>query len=109
VDDTGGEQNTRLERLESDISETKNRLANLETELATLKQGAAQMQSQLSGQDEKLDQILIWVTGAEKVAGIAAKHWKTALKFGCGVVTAWGISNPHVAHAVAFVGNFFGI
>jgi hypothetical protein len=30
--DTGGEQNTRLERLERDITETKDkRLANLET------------------------------------------------------------------------------
>jgi predicted nuclease with TOPRIM domain len=109
VDDTGGEQNTRLERLEGDIKETKTRLASLENELVTLKEGAQAMQSQLAGQDDKLDQILVWVTGAEKVAGIAAKHWKTALKFGCGVVTAWGITNPHVAHVLQFVGSFFGI
>jgi uncharacterized coiled-coil protein SlyX len=109
MDETSGEQSTRLERLETDIADTKTRIGNLETELATLKRGAEQMQTQLTGQDDKLDQILVWVTGAEKVAGIAAKHWKTALKFGCGVVTAWGISNPHVAHVIVFVGNFLGL
>jgi len=103
VDDLGGEQTTRLERLESDIADTKTRIANLENELVTLKRGAEQMQTQLTGQDEKLDQILVWVTGAEKVAGIAAKHWKTALKFGCGLVTAYGIQNPHVQNAVSFI------
>lgn len=110
-----GEQNTRLERLESDIKETKDKLTNLESELVTLKKGHETMQAELStqsttlaNQDEKLDVILKWVTGAEKVAGVAAKHWKTALKFGCGVVTAWGIGNPHVAHTIEFVGKFFG-
>jgi hypothetical protein len=107
--DTGGEQNTRLDRLESDIKETKDKLASLEKELVTLKKGHETMQSQLLGQDEKLDTILAWVTGAQKVAGVAAKHWKTALKFGCGVVTAWGITNPHVARTIEFVGKFFGI
>lgn len=103
------EQGTRLERLEGDINETKSRLENLENELQKVKQGSAQMQLQLTGQDEKLDRILIWVDGANKVAGIATRHWKTALKFGCGVVTAWGISNPQVGHVVAFVTKFFGL
>jgi t-SNARE complex subunit (syntaxin) len=109
VVDAGGEQNTRLERLESDITETKTKLANLELEMSNLKKGHEQMAATLVGQDEKLDVILKWVTGAEKVAGVAAKHWKTALKFGCGVVTAWGIGNPHVAHVISFIGTFFGI
>jgi acetyl-CoA carboxylase carboxyltransferase component len=109
VTETGGEPNTRLERLESDISETKERLSSLENELQIVKQGASAMQSQLLGQDDKLDRILVWVDGANKVAGVATRHWKTALKFGCGVVTAWGISNPQVAHVVAFVGKFFGL
>jgi len=108
VVDASGEQNTRLERLESDIKETKDKLVSLESELVTLKEGHEKMQSQLAGQDDKLDTILAWVTGAQKVAGIAQKHWKTALKFGCGVVTAWGIGNPHVAHVIEFVGKFFG-
>lgn len=108
-DELGGEQTSRLERLENDITETKNRLGNLEKELLTLKEGHNEMQSQLVGQDDKLDQILVWVNGANKVAGVAAKHWKTALKFGCGVMTAWGISNPHVQNVVTFVGKFFGI
>jgi hypothetical protein len=103
-----GEQNTRLERLEADIKETKNKLGNLENELIVLKKGHETMQTQLAGQDDKLDVILKWVTGAEKVAGVAAKHWKTALKFGCGVVTAYGITNPHVAHVIDFVGKFLG-
>ena len=113
--DASGEQNTRLERLENDIKETKDKLVNLESELATLKKGHEEMSATLTeqtqtltGQDAKLDRILVWVDGANKVGGIAAKHWKTALKFGCGVVTAWGIGNPHVAHTIEFVGKFFG-
>jgi hypothetical protein len=97
-----------LERLEADITDMKERLAGLETEFQKAKQERSLMQTQLTGQDEKLDRILVWVDGAHKVAGIATRHWKTALKFGCGLVTAWGISNPHVAHTVEFVGKFFG-
>ena len=103
-----GEQLSRLERLESDIAEAKTRLTNCENELVTLKQGAAQMQLQMTSQDEKLDRILVWVDGTQKVAGFAVKHWRTALRFGCGFVTAWGISNPHVQSAITFVGHFFG-
>lgn len=106
--DDSGEQNSRLDRLEKDITETKVRLTNLEAELQSVKQGAISMQSQLAGQDAKLDRILIWVDGANKVAGVATKHWRTALKFGCGAVTAWGITNPHVSNLVNFIGKFFG-
>jgi predicted nuclease with TOPRIM domain len=109
VTETGGEQNTRLERLENDIRETKEKLGSLETELTALKTGHQTMQSQLLEQDTKLDQILVWVAGANKIAGIAAKHWKTGLKFGCGVVTAWGFSNPHVTQTAAFIAKFFGL
>lgn len=109
MEQSGGEPNTRLERLENDIAETKERLSSLENDLQTVKQGALLMGTRLVGQDEKLDKILVWVDGANKVAGIATRHWKTALKFGCGVVTAYGISNPQVAHVVTFVGHFFGL
>lgn len=107
--DAGGEQNTRLDRLEKDIAETKTKLLTLENELQIVKTRGEAMQLQLTGQDDKLDRILRWVDGANKVAGIATRHWRTALKFGCGVVTAWGVSNPHIAHAVEFVGKFFGL
>lgn len=103
------EQGTRLERLEEDISDAKTRLANLEEELQLVKKGSQTMQLQLTDQDDKLDRILHWVDGANKIAGIATKHWKTALKFGLGVITAWGISNPQVSHVVTFVGRFFGL
>jgi hypothetical protein len=109
VENTGGEPNTRLERLEQDIAEAKTRLASLETEVLTLKQGYSTMQTTLDAQDIKLDKIVKWVDGANKVLGIATRHWKTALKFGCGVVTAYGISNPQVAHVISFIGNFFGL
>lgn len=105
----GGEPNSRLERLEQDISEMKERLANLETEFQKAKEERSAMQLQLTDQDAKLDKIVAWVDGVHKVAGIATRHWKTALKFGCGVMTAWGISNPHVAHTIEFVGKFFGL
>lgn len=107
--DSSGEPNTRLERLESDISEMKARLANLEIEFQQAKEERSQMQTQLAGQDTKLDRILVWVDGANKVAGIATRHWKTALKFGCGAMTAWGVTNPHVSNVVSFIGNFFGV
>ena len=107
--DGDGEQKSRLDVLEADIKETKERLTSLETEFKSVKEGAVTMQAQLTGQDEKLDRILVWVDGANKVAGVAVRHWKTALKFGCGAVTAWGITNPHVASLLSFIGNFFGI
>jgi hypothetical protein len=103
------EPNSRLVRLENDITEMKERLANLESEFQKAKEERSQMQMQLSGQDEKLDRILLWVDGAQKVAGIATRHWKTALKFGCGAVTAWGVTNPHVQSLLNFVAQFFGV
>lgn len=105
----GGEPNTRLERLESDISEMKARLANLENEFQQAKEERSLMQTQMTGQDIKLDRILVWVDGTQKIVGVAIRHWRTALKFGCGVVTAWGISNPHVQNTVEFVAKFFGV
>ena len=105
----GGEPTSRLERLETEITEIKERLATLEHEFQSAKEERSKMQSQLDGQDIKLDKILVWVDGAHKVAGVATRHWRTALKFGCGVVTAWGVSNPHIQNVVIFVGKFFGI
>jgi O6-methylguanine-DNA--protein-cysteine methyltransferase len=104
---------TRLERLETDISNIKDRLSGLETEFETAKETAkeerALVQTQIAEMDGKLDKVISFIEGTDKVLGFCRKHWRTILKFGCGFVTAYGVSNPSVQHTLSFVQNFFGL
>lgn len=56
--------------------------------------------------ENKVDEIYTFITGTKKVWGIAAKNWKKALIFGCGVVTSAGIGNPQVQSVLKFVAGF---
>jgi hypothetical protein len=53
----------------------------------------------------KLDNITIFVTGANTVFGLAKRHWRTGLIFGAGIMTSAGIGNPAVWN---FIRSFAG-
>lgn len=114
MDAPGGEPTTRLDRLESDLAEIKGKVSNLETEFEKAKGERTQMLYLINGTSDepgliqKTNKIYSYIDGTEKVAGFALKHWRTLLKFGCGFVTAWGVSNPHLAASLGFVSRFFG-
>lgn len=107
---------TRLERLESDLSAIKNQVANLESEISTVKAGHKSMQEDLATLNTKMDEqtldlkkVVAFADGTDKVFGFCRAHWRTILKFGCGFVTAYGISNPSVQRTIIFVQHFFGL
>lgn len=61
----------------------------------------------LSGIGKQVDEITTYITGAKKVWGVAAKNWKKALIFGCGVMTSAGVGNPQVQNVLKFISGFF--
>jgi hypothetical protein len=111
VDNAGGDNgtSTRLERLESDLAAIKEKVVNLETEIATVKNGHIVISKQLTEMNGKMDKVVMIADGTDKVLGFCRKNWKTILKFGCGFVTAYGISNPQVQRTLIFVQHFFGL
>jgi calcineurin-like phosphoesterase len=58
---------------------------------------------------QKTDRIMVWVEGTDHIFGFCRKHWRTLFKFGAGVVTAYGVSNPHVQNALNYILKFSGI
>lgn len=118
--ETGGENGsgttTRLERLESDLATVRDKVANLETEIADIKDGAATMKNDVAALSTKMDtanatltRVANFYDGTDKVFGFCRKHWRTLLKFGCGFVTAYGVTNPAAQRSILFVQHFFGL
>lgn len=58
---------------------------------------------------QKTDRIMVWVEGTDHIFGFCRKHWRTIFKFGAGVVTAYGIGNPHIQNALTYIAKFIGI
>lgn len=82
--------------------EIEKRVGALETAMGTLQED---LNAFKQGVDDKLDQIIVYVTGFNKVLGFTKRNWKTAITFGAGLMTAAGIGNPAI---LGFVSNFFG-
>ena len=57
----------------------------------------------------QMDRVVSFFEGTDKILGFTKKHWRTILKFGCGFVTAYGITNPSVQRTILFVQHFFGL
>jgi hypothetical protein len=55
--------------------------------------------------NDKLDNITVFVTGANTIFGLARRHWKRVFIFGAGVMTSAGFGNPKVW---AFISSFAG-
>jgi len=92
------------------------RLALVENDLLRLRKNVHKIANQsmknagaLSQIHADIKEIRAFVTGTTKFFGFAKKNWKTALTFGCGIITAAGITNPTVGRMVEFTAKFFGI
>jgi hypothetical protein len=86
-----------LAQVKTDVHKIKNTQQIAAGEMTTLKSTVAQVKT-------NTDQILSVVDGGKKVFGFAMKHWKTALTFGAGLMTAAGIGNPEMTK---FISDFF--
>lgn len=88
--------------MENRIDGLENRVGKLELAFSEMKAAHVDAMDQL---DAKLDTIVTFVTGANTVFGFAKQHWKTAITFGAGIMSALGVGNPAVLN---FVSSFFG-
>jgi hypothetical protein len=102
--------------MEDRLHDVEQRLDAVEADLVSMRRslhkanGQRQiMQNDIKKIDKKTDEILSFMTGAQKIYGVARKHWKSGLTFGCGLVTAVGFTNPAVAHVTSFISKFFGL
>lgn len=57
----------------------------------------------------QLDKVVAFFEGTDKLLGFTKKHWRTLLKFGCGFITAYGVTNPSVQRSLIFIQHFFGL
>lgn len=97
---------TRLETLEANLEEIKEKVVALESEFEKAKEERSMMKTDIETVKQNTDDILSWINGGKKVFGFAILHWKTALKFGAGFMTAAGLGNPTV---IRYVQEFFGL
>lgn len=106
---TSANTNDRLDSLEIKINSMEVDLTTLKTEFASAKLDRNSMAVHLQSVDDKMDRVLSFVEGTDKVLGFCLKHWRTAAKFGAGVVTAYGVSNPNVQRTLNFIVHFVGM
>lgn len=81
------------------------RLTKLETTMNNVAAQYDTLKGEVQTAVDNTAEILTIMTGVKKVGGIAAKHWKTAIVFGAGIMTSAGIGNPEV---LGFIRSFFG-
>lgn len=92
----------RFEAIEGRLDELENKMTDHITATA---QQYQTLKSEMQVVVDNSAEILAVLTAAKKVGGIAVKHWKTAIIFGAGVMSAAGFGNPEVW---AFINKFLG-
>lgn len=95
----------RLSEFERRVSSMEEDIKKMKVDIHTAKNEAMKMQNSIRRVNANTEEILRFVKGARKIAGITTKHWKTALVFGAGLMTSAGVGNPNVWR---FVTQFFG-
>jgi hypothetical protein len=93
-----------LAKIKLDIHATKNEMQVATAEAEKMKKSLTAVANELAEVRQNTNDILGWVSGANTVFGFAKKHWRTALTFGCGIMTAAGIGNPTILN---FISNLF--
>lgn len=102
MDERLGGVEKRLDVLETDFKKLRTTVHDIKGEQQVLVTEFAKAQAQLT-------KVVTFFEGTDKILGFTKKHWRTILKFGCGFVTAYGVSNPNVQHSIIFVQHFFGL
>jgi hypothetical protein len=99
----------RVDTIEQDLSklrETAHRVAD--SQQVSIAQ-MTDVTATLDTMKAQLSSVTSFIDGTDHVLGFCRKHWRTILKFGAGVVTAYGFGNPHVQRALDFILKFAGI
>lgn len=99
----------RLDDVEEDLQRLRKNVHDIKNEQQVMVGQLSEVQKVIGALHADTAKVLTFFEGTDKLFGFCRKHWRTGLKFGCGVVTAWGVSNPHVTHTVEFIGKFFGL
>lgn len=94
IEDKVSSLEMRLISLEGDIALVKAEIDAMKTGAEERSLMVMRLTGEVSDMRNSTDTILAFVTGANKVVGIAAKHWRTAIIFGAGVMTSAGFGNP---------------
>lgn len=92
----------RLDKVESDLIKlrrTTHKVANV----------AMKTQKQLADIKTNTDKMVSFYEGTDRIFGFCRKHWRTALKFGCGFVTAYGFANPAVGRTATYIQHFLNL
>lgn len=99
----------RLGSIEKRLDDTEADLQKLRATVHAIKNEQQVLVGQMSDLTSSVDRVISFFEGTDKVFGFCRKHWRTMLKFGCGFVTAYGVTNPSVARSLQFVTHFFGL
>lgn len=103
------EEKERLSKIENRVTAVETDLQKLRRTVHNIAEDAMKTTAHLIKIEKKTDKLISFFEGTDKVFGFCRKHWRTMLKFGCGFVTAYAASNPHVAQTANFVSHFFGL
>lgn len=96
----------RLDNLEARLTAIEDEMATIKADIAEAKTARGIMQDDLVSMKNDTAKILDFLTGVDKIGGMARRHWRTILTFGCGIMTAAGLGNPDV---IEYVRKFFGL
>jgi hypothetical protein len=106
VDERLAAAETRLAQIETEMGKVKNDIHSMKNSMQAASGDVRQLKDSVQKIEEQNADILYFVTGANTVFGFAKKHWKQAIIFGAGIMTAAGVGNPKVN---AFITTFFGV
>lgn len=99
----------RLTAIENRVTEVETDLQKLRRTVHNIAEDAMKTTARLINIEKKTDKVITFFEGTDKIFGFCRAHWRTLLKFGCGFVTAYGVTNPHVAQTANFISRFFGL
>lgn len=100
---------TRLDAAEKDLIALRKNVHDIKNEQQIMVGQIQDLQNDVTTVKENTDKLVVFFEGTDRVFGFCRKHWRTMLKFGCGFVTAYGVTNPAVQRTLAFTIKFFGL
>lgn len=87
---------TRVHTIETYLEEVKDYIHKAKNEAMKTVRRLTVVEANLKTVKDNTVEIISLVDGGKKIFGFAKKHWKTALTFGAGLMTALGIGNPEL-------------
>lgn len=99
----------RLDDVEQDLQKLRKTVHDVKNEQQVMVGQINAVQKSVTSVEANTETLLHFFEGTDKLFGFCRKHWRTLLKFGCGFVTAYGVTNPSVQRTLIFVQHFFGL